>query len=307
MIMSASGFLLYFSRNNMSIIGKYLKNDYNITTIELGWVFTAFALAYAIFQIPGGVLGQKLGTRKMITGMLIVWGILSILTGLLPGLLYSGTAAVLTVFIGIRFLMGIAQAPFFAVCQGIIVNWFPIAGFGKAFGAFSFFLYFGGAAVSPIVVFLITKFGWRGSFYVSSPLFFAMAAFWWWYSRDKPEEHQGANALEVELINSTSLVEKTNTEEMHWKQVIVKKPILLITLSYFFQAYVTFFFYNWLFIYLIEEKGFSELSGGLASAIPWICAAIFALLGGYFCDWIASKYSPNKTLKYIVKNDIIEP
>ncbi|NQY08494.1 MAG: MFS transporter [Flavobacteriales bacterium] len=179
------------------------------------------------------------------------------------------------------------------------MRWFPISSYRKAFGVFCLIIYSGGAVVGPITVFLISEFGWQASFYISSPIYLALAALWWWYSRDRPEENQSINNPEVELINDASIIEETNTENMHWGKVFVQKPILLITLSYFCQAYVTFFFYNWLFIYLTEEKGFSNLDGGFASALPWIVAGIAALLAGPFCDWMASKFSPDKTLKYI--------
>ncbi len=74
--MSSAGFMFYFTRGNIGVAGKFIKDDYGFTNLELGWIGSAFLLGYFIFQIPGGVLGQKLGSRKMITAMLIIWGVL---------------------------------------------------------------------------------------------------------------------------------------------------------------------------------------------------------------------------------------
>lgn len=299
LIKSTIGFMVYFTRNNISIAGKYIQDDFGLTLQELGWVFTAFTVSYMIFQIPGGVMGQKYGARKMLTIMLIGWGVLTILTGLLPGLLYSGTTAVLAVLIAIRLFVGVFQAPYFPISTGVVQRWFPSSKIGIATGVTSFFLYFGGAAVGPITVFLIKEFGWRASFYLTAPAVFVLAAVWWWYSRDEPEEHNGVNKAEVDLIFADDIIEKTNIKNMHWLDVLKQKSILFITLSYLCQGYVAYFFYNWLFIYLINDRGFADLEGGFASAVPWICGAFAAIAGGYFCDYMVKRFNPGKSLKYI--------
>jgi ACS family glucarate transporter-like MFS transporter len=292
-------FMIYFTRNNMSVAGKYIQDDYGFSLQELGWIFTAFSVTYVIFQIPGGVFSQRVGSRRMVTFMLCSWGILTILTGFLPGLLYSGTTAVIAVLIIVRLLMGVVQAPYFPTSTGIIERWFPSTKIGIAMGVGQFMLYFGGAAVGPIIVFLVSEFGWRASFYLTSPLAFVLAAIWWWYTRDTPQEHEGVSEAELEIINTRQIVDVTDTKSMSWWDVLQQKQILFITMSYFCHGYVTYFFYNWLFIYLIKERGFGDLEGGFASAVPWLSGAVAAIAGGYLCDYMIKRYSPGRSLKLI--------
>ncbi len=299
MLMSSAGFLFNFSRGNMSYAGEFIKEEYAFSNLEIGYIGSAFLLGYSVLQIPGGILGQKLGSRKMMAGMLVAWVILNILTGMLPGLFTSAASGILAVLIGAQFLMGIGMAPFYGVAQGIVERWFPSSKLGTAIGVDSFIIYYGYAAVGPISVFLISNYGWRASFYASGPVMLGLAALSWWYGRNRPEEHPSINQAEIDLISVKDTVERTDTAEMHWFDVLKQKPILFLTLSYFCQGYVTYFFYNWLFIYLIEVKGFDTLEGGMASALPWIVGSFASLGGGFLCDYLVNKYNPGKSLRYI--------
>jgi len=110
-----ASFVAYVLRTNMSIAGENMMADLGLSKIQLGMVFSAFAWGYAIFQFPGGIFGDKVGSRRALTIIAIFWGILTLATGLVPGTTLASTAVILTTLIGLRFLMGVVQAPLFPV------------------------------------------------------------------------------------------------------------------------------------------------------------------------------------------------
>jgi ACS family glucarate transporter-like MFS transporter len=146
----------------------------------------------------------------------------------------------------------------------------------------------GAAATGPIIAWLMSSFGWRMSFTLTAPLAVVLAAVWWWYTRDTPAEHPAVGAGELALIERDRppcfrAASDAAPAGAAWR--ILRDPqVLLLTLSYFCSNYVFYFFFNWLFIYLVENRGFKVLEGGYYAAIPWIVGAVGAVAGGVACD-----------------------
>src|SRR6185503_14707696 len=120
----------------------------------------AFNVAYAIFQIPGGVFGDVFGSRRALAIVTVSWGVLTALTGFLPGLMGT-SAGVIAAFMGVRFLLGITNAPMYPVAAGAFANWFPPARWALPNAVLSSGLTLGQAALGPIVTMLIVMYGWR--------------------------------------------------------------------------------------------------------------------------------------------------
>jgi len=143
----------------------------------------------------------------------------------------------------------------------------------------------GAAATGPLIVWLIQWGGWRASFLLTAPLGFLVAAIWWWYARDRPSEHPKVSESELELINAGRSADQTCViRPGAWKQVIRHREVVLLTASYFSSNYVFYFFFNWLFIYLVDSRGFKVLEGGFYAAAPWITGAVGATAGGILAD-----------------------
>ena len=102
-----ASFVAYILRTNMSIAGKSMMADLGLSKIQLGMVLSAFAWGYAIFQFPGGIFGNIVGCRRALTIIAVLWGILTLATGLVPGTTLALTIFILATLIVLRFLMGV--------------------------------------------------------------------------------------------------------------------------------------------------------------------------------------------------------
>jgi ACS family glucarate transporter-like MFS transporter len=286
-----ASFVAYVLRTNMSIAGESMMADLGLTKIQLGMVLSAFAWGYAIFQFPGGIFGDKVGPRRALTIIAVLWGILTLGTGLIPGTTLASTAIILTMLIGLRFVMGVAQAPLFPVaCGGTIGNWFPVSGWAFPNGLTSTGLTLGAAATAPLIAWLMETLGWRESFAITAPLAFLIAGVWWWYARDNPAGHPRVSKKELEFINTNRpSPDQPTGNRTAWKPVLKNRDILLLAASYFCMNYVFYIFFNWFFIYLVDVREFEILESGYFAAAPWIFGAVAASVGGLWCDRLCKR------------------
>jgi len=290
-LLFVSSFVAYVLRSNMSIAGERMMADLGLTHLQLGMVLASFAWGYAIFQFPGGVYGDVVGSRRALTHIAIAWGLLNLLVGLVPGRKIAAPFVILAALVGLRFLMGVAQAPLFPIQGGsTICNWFPVSGWAFPNGLSNAGLTLGSAATGPLIAWMMEAIGWRLSFIVTAPLAFLTAAYWWWYVRDRPAEHPGVSREELALIDADRPVPPDAAARVGWMRVLRDREVLLLTASYFCSNYVFYLFFNWLYIYLVESRGFKVLEGGFYAAAPWITGALGALAGGAICDGLGRRF-----------------
>jgi len=284
----AAAFISYLLRTNVSVLGEAMIGDLGLTQVHLGMVFSAFAAGYALFQIPGGILGDRLGSRLTITLVAAAWGVLTLLTGLVPGSLTTG--AILGTLIVLRFLVGATHAPLFPVTgAGTVANWFPVGGWGLPNGLSSTGLTLGAAATAPLMVWLMEGWGWRGALLLTAPAAFVLAAVWWWYVRDYPKDHAHVSAAERALIDAGRALPGDEDSGAAWKAALGNPDILMLTVSYFCMNYVFYLFFNWFFFYLVDVRGFSAQDAGVLTASQWILGAIGATAGGFICDFLVRR------------------
>ncbi len=288
-LVCASSFVAYLLRTNMSVAGERMLGDLGLTQVQLGVVLAAFAWSYAAFQFPGGLWGERVGARRALTLLALSWGACNLLIGLVPGRELASPLLMMSVLIALRALMGAAQAPLFPVTGGAMTcNWFPVTGWAFPSGLSNAGLALGAAATGPLIAWLMLGFGWRESFVITAPLAFLLAALWWWYVRDTPAEHPLVGRAELALIDRDRPATFTApTAPGVWKRLLRDPQIGLLSASYFCSNYVFYFFFNWLFIYLVDNRGFKVLESGYYASAPWIAGAIGALLGGILCDRIS--------------------
>ncbi|HET8624112.1 MAG TPA: MFS transporter [Gemmatimonadales bacterium] len=289
-LLVVASFVAYLLRTNMSVAGERMMAEHGFTKVQLGLVLAAFAWGYALFQFPGGVYGDRLGGRRALTAMAVLWGILNLLVGLLPAA--APAVVLLGALILLRFLMGAAQAPLYPVTGGgVVYHWFPAGSWAFPNALMNVGLTFGAAAAGPLIAWLAQTVGWRQSFVLTSPLAFLVAAVWWWYGRDRPAEHWAVGPVELKLIDAGRAAGAPATPT-DWQRVIRNRNLLLITASYFCSNYVFYFFFNWLYVYLVDVRGFALLEGGWLSAVPWMVGAGGAAAGGILADRLSRRHGP---------------
>ena len=285
----ASSFVAYLLRTNMSVAGERMMGDLGLTQVQLGVVLAAFAWGYAAFQFPGGLWGERVGARRALTIIAMLWGGCNLLTGFVPGRALASPAVTMSALIALRALMGAAQAPLFPVTGGAMTcDWFPVTGWAFPSGLSNAGLTLGAAATGPLIAWLMLTFGWRQSFVMTAPLAFLLAVVWWWYVRDTPARHPDVSAGELALIDRDRPATFLEPAPAGMGKRMLRDPqVLLLTASYFCSNYVFYFFFNWLFIYLVDNRGFKVLEGGFYASAPWITGAIGAVVGGLACDRIS--------------------
>lgn len=293
-----ASFIGYLLRSNMSIAGERMITDLGLTKVQLGAILAAFAWGYTIFQFPGGVWGDRIGSRKALALIALGWAGTNLAVGFTPTTLAASPLVIVAVLMALRFLMGAAQGPLFPVTGGATISsWFPVTGWGVPNGWVNVGGTFGAAAAGPLIAWLVSVVGWRWSFVVTAPLGILLAALWWWYVRDTPAEHAAVGEQEIVLINS-GRPPRQQPEPGAWKRLLRNRNVLLLTVSYFCSNYLLYFFFNWLFIYLVEARAFKVLEGGWYAAAVWIVGAAGAALGAYLCDGLSARLGKQRGMRY---------
>ncbi len=280
-----ASFTAYLLRTNLSVVGDRLVSDLGISERQLGLVFSAFAAGYALFQIPGGILGDRYGARRVLALAAVGWGLLTLATGLVPGEPLLATGGIVALLVVLRFLVGVFQAPLYPVTGcGTVANWFPVGGWGLPNGLSSTGLTLGAAATAPLMVWLLDVLGWRGALFMTAPAAFALAAAWWWYVRDYPKDHARVSPGELALIDAGRPPPEPAVARRAWLLALKNRDVLLLTLSYFCMNYVFYLFFNWFFYYLLQVREFGANVAGVLTSAQWILGALGATAGGFVCD-----------------------
>lgn len=291
-ILFVVSFVAYLLRMNLSVAAKFMMPELGISELQMGWVFAAFVWGYAVFQLPGGLFGEVAGARRALAVVMLLWVALTVLTGLLPGLVVSSAAGALVCLVALRFLMGVFQAPLYPVTAGTIAEWFPAGGWALPNGLLSTGLGLGAAFTPPLVAWVMVALGWREAFYVTAPLALVIIAIWWWYATDRPEEHPRVDDGELALIRADRPASESGVSRELLARLLRNREVLLLTLSYLCMNYVFYIFFSWFYIYLVDVRGFGLLEGGFLASLPFVVGAVAASAGGWVCDRLCRALGP---------------
>ena len=295
--LASFSFVSYLERANISGAAELMIPALGITKVQMGQIFTSFLIGYAIFQVPGGFLGDKLGPRLTLAGSALIWATATIATGLLPALFGGALVATFVALWLVRFVLGLSEASTFPVGNRVVRNWMPPS--ERAFGSSIFMLgtCLASAITSPLVSWLMLRFGWQVSFYLTAMPALVVAVAWYFFFRDTPQMHPAVNAAELAHIRSPDPREETNTPFL---TLLRQRNVYLLILSYMSEGYVLFIFVFWLYIYLVEERSFTMIRGGWIAVIPWFTALLLAPVGGLACDRLGKKYGRLGGAKIVV-------
>jgi ACS family glucarate transporter-like MFS transporter len=280
--------LSYALRMNISIAQHAMAPELGLSDFQLGQIFSAFMLAYALFQIPSGIWGDRRGARLVLTVAAVSWFLATLLTGLVPGILVTGSAAFVSL-LGLRFFLGAGEAATYPVAARAIASWVP-----SSERTFSNSLMFAGstagaALTPPLIAYVMERLGWRTAFYISSLFPLLLAVIWWLESRDAPQDHGGVNDRELAIILAGRPPGYEDTARSAWRALTGNRNVALLALSYFFDSYVVFIFLFWLFKYLVDVRKFSVGGSGWATALPYLTASIVVPLLGRFTDRLSGR------------------
>jgi ACS family glucarate transporter-like MFS transporter len=257
----------YICRVNISTAGALVMKDLNLSQVDMGRLFSAFILGYALFQIPTGALADRFGTKKVLLIATWLWVILTILQSIF-GWSYFGitVSSLLTIFLVLRFFLGITASPTYPASAAGISRWVPKQFQGRANGIVIGSVGLGSALAPIIVSSIMVRWGWQMALIVSSIPAFLVAIIW----SKKTKEEQ----VTIQHIST----EKSETSNLK------KLDFYLLTISYTLQGYVGYIFVSWFYLYLVQERGFNLLTGAWMSSLPWILSIISIPFGGYLAD-----------------------
>lgn len=266
--------LTYVTRIGIIQVQDRIELDLHLSPSQLALAFSAFSLAYALFEVPSGWLGDKLGPRKVILRIVLCWIIFTALTGAATGLIS------LVVF---RFLFGMGEAGAFPNISRASREWFPFRERGFTQGMVWLFARWGGAAAPLIMAGLAYPFGWRMGFVLMG----ALGIFWLvgFHARfrDTPRQDPSVNEAERALI-SEGKARFENTPPLSWSTMLRSSTLWSLSLMYFCSNAGWSFFASWITPYLHRDLRLSGMSLVLASGGPLFFGGIACLLGGYFTD-----------------------
>ena len=281
----------YLDRVNISIAGGSIAEAYHLSDVQLGKVFSAMLVGYALFQTIGGRLADRFGPRRVLAGGVMWWGIFTALTAMVP----ANIAGALFIFVVVRFLLGAGEAVIYPSANQFIARWIPISERGIANGLI-FAGVGAGAGLTPLLITqIMIRYGWRSSFWACSIIGFAAGAVWFAMARDTPDEHADVTAYELALIRSglTQAESKNDPKAlMPWTRVMQSKEVWAVTLSYFCYGYVAWIFFSWFYRYLAKVRGLDLKASAFYTMLPFLAMLVCCLLGGAINDRLTKRLGP---------------
>jgi len=291
----------YLDRVNISIAAGSIASGYDLTDVQLGRVFSAMLVGYALFQTIAGRLADRFGARRVLTAGVIWWGVFTALTAAVP----TTIANAVPVFVLIRFLLGAGEAVLYPSANQFVSRWIPIPERGIANGWIFAGVGAGAGLTPPLITFLMIRYGWRFSFLVCSVIGLVAAAVWFVVARDRPQQHRGVSAEELATIESgltlPSAGEDWSRKEttarpapalVSWRRVLRSKEVWAVTLSYFCYGYVAWIFFSWFFRYLAKVRGLDLRTSAFYTMLPPIAMLVACLLGGTLNDRLTKWKGP---------------
>jgi len=289
--------ITYLDRVCFGSVAKYIQSDFHLEEWQLGLLFTAFALSYALFEVPSGWLGDVFGPRGTLIRIVLCWSVFTALTGLIfpssswPMLSFGALLLV-------RFLFGMGEAGAYPNIARAFANWFPFSERGSAQGAVWMAGRFAGGVTSLLVLFLLIPLGiddrgepayfWRHIFWIFGVVGLVWCgAFALWF-RDRPDQHPKVNDAERELIQAGRPVEVSHFG-VPWGRLLTSGNLWLLCAMYFCGAYGWYFNITYLPKYLDKEHGVKLETWGLLltsllSGAPLLFGSLACLVGGLLTD-----------------------
>ena len=280
----AAYMITYIDRVVISSAVPSIQKEFGFSIVTMGWILSSFQWGYALFQIPGGWLGDRVGPRRALTGIVSWWSVFTCATVLAWS---AGSMAML------RFLFGMGEAGAFPIATRSLSRWMLPTERGFAQGATHAGSRLGGALTPALVVLIIAHYGWRVAFLCCGSLGLIWSIVWYWYYRDTPDEHASVNAQERALIRSSLELARGGhkvAQGVPWKQILRSPQMWILSGMYFCYAYNLSVYLVWFPKYLNDHRGFNLHQMGYYSSLLLLAATAGDVAGGWISDtWAKGK------------------
>lgn len=285
--------ITFIDRLAIAVTGPSIQKDLGITPAEWGWVLSAYVIAYAVFEIPSGAMGDKHGYRKELTRITVWWSFFTAITAVCRNFWQLAAA---------RFLFGLGAAGAYPNMTGVLYRWLPVRERARGQGVIWAASRFGGALAPLLLVPANKHLGWQAVFVLLGVIGAVWALAWWKWFHDKPAEQPGITAAEVAEIGSDEHAGHSGTP---WKQLFGLPQLWLISIAYLFYAFGSWFFFGWFPTWMVKGAGFTVDEMGLYGSIPFLLGVVGNLAGGVLCDRLAARIGNRNAYRLIASTCLV--
>ncbi|HEV3163916.1 MAG TPA: MFS transporter [Isosphaeraceae bacterium] len=279
--------ITYIHRVGFATASAEFKAPLGLSDGHIGYVMAAFMVAYGLFEVPWGLLGDRLGVRNLLA-VSVLGGSLTTAGVALVVLLPGGLGATLAFLIVLRFLFGAFQAGTFPSVSRMMADWMPTTERGLAQGLIWTSSRLGGAVVPITLVALFKAVGnWPAPLVIVAGLGLLWVALWWPWFRNRPEQMTQVNALELQqIIAGRASAPPVIHEGVPWGRMLRSRSVWALCGMYGFLGYSGNFFITLLPTYLKNHRHLNPGQTGLLTSLPFACGVVACLLGGWLSDVI---------------------
>ena len=270
--------ITYVDRVNIATAAPEIRRELALSNTQLGFVLSAFAYPYLLFQVFGGWVGDRFGPRRTLFICGLIWAAATILTGL---------ASSLVILFLVRMLLGVGEGATFPVATRAMQSWTPPARRGFAQGVTHAFARFGNAITPPIVAWLIALVTWRGSFVALGCCSLVWVVVWVWYYRNNPAEHPGITAEELAQLPNQGVASTAARPQVPWGRLT--RRMAPVTIVYFCYGWTLWLYLNWLPSFFLHEYSLNIAKSALFSSTVFFAGVGGDLLGGSLSDGILKR------------------
>ena len=271
--------ITYIDRVCISQAAPAMRRDLGLTAIEMGWVFSVFTWAYALFEIPGGWLGDRIGPRRVLMRIVLWWSLFTAATGWvwnLPSLLVTRT------------LFGAGEAGAFPNLTRAFTTWLPSKERERAQAILWLSARWGGAFTPLLVAYILDYVSWRRAFEIFGGIGVLWAIWFYRWYRDDPATHPAVNKAELALIPPSSETAVVHGP-MPWRLLLTSPAVILLWAQYFCMAYGWWFYVTWLPTYVREARGLGPKEAALLASLPLFLGGIGCMVSAWLAKWLAAR------------------
>lgn len=260
-------------------------------------LYTAFTVGYGLFHLPGGWLADVVGPRLILALAILWWSVFTGLTALAGELSFVGQSLIpFWAFFLIRFLVGVGEGAAYPTPSKTVANWMAAGERGLASGLIWSGAGLGYVLAPPLVAWGMVHYGWRLTFYALAVLGILLAGLWYRAVRDRPEEHPRVSQKELETLYRGRPTAQEDHAPRHppWRTLLSDRNILLLSVGMFCLGYVAYIYQSWFYLYLLNVRGFSVVTGGFFAAGPFLAVTVLSPIGGFVSDALTRRYGPKR-------------
>jgi MFS family permease len=272
-------FINYVDRGNLATSAPMIKDQLHLDEEQIGYLISAFYWTYVVAMIPVGWATERFGAHRVLAIGATLWSVATLFTGFAGGI---------TMLLGMRLLLGLAESAIFPASSALLATYVPREGLGKANGTISFGYLVGPAIGTFIGGMLMARYGWRAVF-----IGFGAASFLWLI----PWLRFSARTAPVEASAPTEVPAVSPT----YRQILRQPGLWGASLGHFAGNFTWYFILSFMPLYLVDVRHLSTESMAGVLGAAYFINAVCAVIAGWYADrWIRRGGSPTLIYKLLM-------